>query len=124
MYDTDKFIWLQAREVWLFSMLYNNVEPRKEWLDAAIHGAAFLEKHGHDGALNWYFALDRRGAPLVEPYNIFSYTFATMAFGQLNKATGNPRLRRHRPADFRNHPLQSLQPQGQMEQSVTRQPDA
>ena len=91
VYDTDKFIWLQAREVWLFSMLYNNVEPRKEWLDAAIHGAAFLEKHGHDGALNWYFALDRRGAPLVEPYNIFSYTFATMAFGQLNKATGNPR---------------------------------
>jgi len=26
---------------------------------------------------------------LVEPYNIFSYTFATMAFGQLSKATGN-----------------------------------
>lgn len=39
-------------------MLYNKVEPRKEWLDAAIHGAAFLEKHGHDGALNWYFCLD------------------------------------------------------------------
>jgi len=26
---------------------------------------------------------------LVEPYNIFSYTFATMAYGQLAKATGN-----------------------------------
>ena len=30
-----------------------------------------------------------KGAPLVEPYNIFSYTFATMAFGQLSLATGN-----------------------------------
>lgn len=29
------------------------------------------------------------GIPLVEPYNIFSYTFATMAFGQLSLATGN-----------------------------------
>lgn len=46
-------------------------------------------KHGHDGQLNWYFALDREGNPLVEPYNIFSYTFAVIAFGQLSIATGN-----------------------------------
>ena len=26
VYDTDKFIWLQARQVWMFSMLYNKVE--------------------------------------------------------------------------------------------------
>ena len=86
VYDTDKFIWLQGREVWMFSKLYNTVEPRKEWLDAAIQGAEFLKKYGHDGNLNWYFALDREGHPLVEPYNIFSYTFATIAFGQLSIA--------------------------------------
>ena len=89
VFDTDKFVWLQGRQVWMLSMLYNKVEKRQEWLDAAIHGAEFLKKHGHDGNLNWYFSLDRRGAPLVEPYNIFSYTFATMAFGQLSLATGN-----------------------------------
>ena len=89
VFDTDKFIWLQAREVWLFSMLYNRVEKRQEWLDCAIQGAEFLKKHGHDGQLNWYFSLDQQGNPLVEPYNIFSYTFATMAFGQLSIATGN-----------------------------------
>ena len=89
VFDTDKFIWLQGREVWLFSMLYNRVEKRQEWLDAAIQGAEFLKKYGHDGNLNWYFSLDRQGNPLVEPYNIFSYTFATMAFGQLSIATGN-----------------------------------
>lgn len=86
VYDTDKFIWLQGREVWMFSKLYNTVEPRKEWLDAAIQGAEFLKKYGHDGNLNWYFALDREGHPLVEPYNIFSYTFAVIAFGQLSIA--------------------------------------
>lgn len=89
VFDTDKFIWMQGREVWMFSMLYNNVEARKEWLECARQGGEFLKKHGHDGNLNWYFSLDRQGNPLVEPYNIFSYTFATMAFGQLSKATGS-----------------------------------
>ena len=86
VYDTDKFIWLQGREVWMFSKLYNTVEPRQEWLEAAIQGVEFLKKYGHDGNLNWYFALDREGRPLVEPYNIFSYTFAVIAFGQLSIA--------------------------------------
>jgi N-acylglucosamine 2-epimerase len=89
VYDTDKFVWLQGREVWMFAMLYNKVEKKQEWLDCAIQGAEFLKKHGHDGDYNWYFSLSREGLPLVEPYNIFSYTFATMAFGQLGLATGN-----------------------------------
>ncbi len=89
VFDTDKFIWLQGREVWMLATLYNKVEKRQEWLDAAIQGAEFLKQHGHDGRLNWYFALDREGHPLVEPYNIFSYTFAVIAFGQLSIATGN-----------------------------------
>ncbi|MFZ5429676.1 MAG: AGE family epimerase/isomerase [Bacteroidota bacterium] len=88
VFDTDKFIWLQGREVWMFSTLYNRVEQRPEWLDMALHGADFLQKYGHDGNLNWYFSLTREGKPLVEPYNIFSDCFATMAFGQLFKATG------------------------------------
>lgn len=87
VFDTDKFIWLQGREVWMLATLYNKVEKRQEWLDAAVQGAEFLKKYGHDGQLNWYFALDREGNPLVEPYNIFSYTFAVIAFGQLALAT-------------------------------------
>ena len=89
VYDEDKFVWLQGREVWLFSMLYNKVDKKKEWLDCAIQGAEFMKKHAHDGDYNWYFSLTRDGKPLVEPYNIFSYTFAAMAFGQLSLATGN-----------------------------------
>ena len=42
VYDTDKFIWLQGREVWMFAMLYNKVERRKEWLDCAVQGGEFL----------------------------------------------------------------------------------
>ena len=89
IFDTDKFIWMQGREVWMFSSLYNKVEKKQEWLDCAIQGAEFLKKYGHDGNYNWYFSVDREGHPLVEPYNIFSYTFAVIAFGQLSIATGN-----------------------------------
>jgi N-acylglucosamine 2-epimerase len=89
IYDTDKFVWLQGRQVWFFSMAYNNIEKRKEWLDCAVQGAEFLKRYGHDGNYNWYFSLTREGKPLVQPYNIFSDCFATMAFGQLSKATGS-----------------------------------
>jgi N-acylglucosamine 2-epimerase len=89
VFDTDKFVWLQGREVWLFSMLYNNLEKNPEWLKCALQGGEFLKKFGHDGSYNWYFSLTREGKPIIEPYNIFSYTFATMAFGQLSKASGN-----------------------------------
>ena len=89
VFDTDKFVWMQGREVWMLSMLYNKVEHRQEWLDAAVQGAEFMRRYAHDGQLNWYFSLTCEGQPLVEPYNIFSYTFATMAFGQLAIATGN-----------------------------------
>ena len=67
VFDTDKFIWLQGREVWMLATLYNKVEKRQEWLDAAIQGAEFLKRYGHDGNLNWYFALDRE-IMLVTPY--------------------------------------------------------
>ena len=89
VFDTDKFIWLQGREVWFFSFLYNKVEKRPEWLECAVQGGEFLKKYGHDGNFNWYFSLTQDGKPLVAPYNIFSYTFAAMAFGQLSLATGN-----------------------------------
>ncbi|MDO9614564.1 MAG: AGE family epimerase/isomerase, partial [Bacteroidota bacterium] len=59
VFDTDKFIWLQGREVWMFATLYNKVEQRPEWLEMASHGARFLQEHGHDANLNWYFSLTR-----------------------------------------------------------------
>ena len=86
VYDTDKFIWLQGREVWCFSFMYNQVANNAEWLDMALHGADFLQKYGRDKNGDWYFSLTADGKPLVQPYNIFSDCFATMAFAALDKA--------------------------------------
>ncbi|NRB64871.1 MAG: AGE family epimerase/isomerase, partial [Saprospiraceae bacterium] len=87
VYDTDKFIWLQARQVWTFASLYQNIEAKSQWLDIAIHGATFLEKYGQDAAGHWYFSLRGDGKPLIQPYSIFSDCFAAMAFGQLYQVT-------------------------------------
>ena len=89
VYDTDKFMWLQCRQVWTFSMLYQNVQQDAEWLKIAEDGADFIRKYGRDENKDWYFSLTREGKPLTQAYNIFSDCFATMAFAQLSKANGN-----------------------------------
>ncbi len=118
VFDTDKFIWLQGREVWMFATLYNKVEQRPEWLEMALHGAHFLQEHGHDGNLNWYFSLTREGKPLIEPYNIFSDCFATMAFGQLYQATGNEEYADIAKKTFENILKRSENPKGKFSKAV------
>ena len=117
VFDTDKFVWLQGRQVWMFSSLYNQVEKKQEWLDMALHGAEFLQKYGHDADGNWYFSLTREGKPLIHPYNIFSDCFATMAFGQLYKATGNEEYGQIAKTTFDNSLKKSSNPKGQFNKS-------
>jgi N-acylglucosamine 2-epimerase len=83
IYDTDKFVWLQARQVWMFATLYQHIEERGNWYKIALSGANFLEKHGRNSKGDWYFSLNQQGEPLIQPYNIFSDCFAAMAFGKL-----------------------------------------
>jgi len=112
VFDTDKFMWLQGREVWLFSMLYNKVERKQEWLDMALHGADFMKKYGRDSIGNWYFSLTREGKPLVQPYNIFSDCFAAMAFSELYKATGDQEHKQIALSTFQNIQQRQDNPKG------------
>jgi N-acylglucosamine 2-epimerase len=112
VFDTDKFMWLQGRQVWFFSMMYNQVECRQSWLDLALLGARFMEKHGRDKNGNWYFSLTREGKPLVQPYNIFSDCFACMAFAELYKATGDSVHKTIALETFHNIQTRSDNPKG------------
>lgn len=85
VYDTDKFAWLQGRQIWTYSMLFDKVAAKQEWKDIAELGASFMRKHGRDANGDWYFSFTKEGKPLVQPYNIFSDCFATMGFGALCK---------------------------------------
>ncbi|WP_149525439.1 AGE family epimerase/isomerase [Sphingobacterium hotanense] len=89
VFDTDKFMWLQGRQIWTMATMYNEVEPKTEWKEMALQGAEFILKNGRDENGDWYFALDRYGKPLVQPYNIFSDCFATMGLAALYKIEKN-----------------------------------
>ena len=120
VYDTDKFIWLQARQVWTFSMLFNKVQQRTRWLDIARHGATFLSQHGMDDIGNWYFALDRVGQPLVQPYNIFSDCFAAMAFAQYALASGDDKAADLAKKTFENIIDRAPNPKGIYEKRISK----
>jgi len=102
VFDTDKFMWLQGREVWCFSYMYANLQQNEEWLEMAKLGAEFMEKYGRDADGNWYFSLTAEGKPLVQPYNIFSDCFATMAFAALDKALPNDAYKKIAVDTFQN----------------------
>ncbi len=102
VFDRDKFMWLQGRQVWCFSFMYNQVEKREDWLNMALHGATFMERFGRDAGGNWYFSLTADGRPLVQPHNIFSDCFATMAFASLYKAKPDERYRQIAVDTFEN----------------------
>jgi N-acylglucosamine 2-epimerase len=117
VYDTDKFVWLQNRQVWIFSMLYNQCEKRENWLKIAANGANFLAQKGRDSDGNWYFALDRAGNPLVQPYNIFSDCFAAMAFSQYALASGETWAQEVALAAYQNVLRRQDNPKGQYNKS-------
>ncbi|MDD3386037.1 MAG: AGE family epimerase/isomerase [Bacteroidales bacterium] len=112
VYDTDKFVWLQARQAWMFAKLFNLIEARQEWLDLSRLGLDFLKNHARDEEGNWFFSLTREGKPLVQPYNIFSDCFAAMAFGEWHKATGDAESAEMAVRTFRNILRRSDNPKG------------
>ncbi|MFQ3586727.1 MAG: AGE family epimerase/isomerase [Fimbriimonadaceae bacterium] len=93
VYGPDKPIWLQGRIAWLFARLYNEVEPRPEWLELSRHGIDFLEKHAFDADGRMFFVVARDGRPLRKRRYLFSETFATMAFAEYARATRDDRYR-------------------------------
>jgi N-acylglucosamine 2-epimerase len=118
VFDTDKFIWLQAREVWMFAKMFNEWEANPSWLKIAIHGADFLEKYGRNEDGDWYFSLRKDGKPLVSAYNIFSDCFAVMAFAQLAKASGEARYAQIAIQSFEHILQRQSNPKGKFSKAI------
>jgi len=46
VFDTDKFLWMQGRELWCWSHLYRAIDKKIQWLEMAAHGAEFIHTFG------------------------------------------------------------------------------
>ncbi|MBK8913665.1 MAG: AGE family epimerase/isomerase [Phycisphaerales bacterium] len=94
LYGTDKPVWLQGRETWLFATLFTQIEPREDWLRLARHGADFLDRHCFAPGGKMYFCVTRDGRPLRMRRYVYSEVFAIIAFAALAKAENSPQRRR------------------------------
>ena len=61
----DKYVWSQLRAIWTFSALYNKIERKPEYLDAAMHIFNFIKDCGRNERGEWYFCLNEKRAAVV-----------------------------------------------------------
>lgn len=88
VYDGRKYVWLQGRAAWTFSKLYNDVEPREEWLEFSRSCVQFLQRHVYDSRGRCYFSLTREGAPVAQQRKPYAGVFVALGLLEYAKATG------------------------------------
>ncbi len=87
---TDKPMWIQGRMGWTAARLYNDIEPRPEWLAASRHAVDFLRAHGFAADGRMFFLVTRDGRPLRKRRYLFSEIFAIQALAEYGKAARDP----------------------------------
>jgi N-acylglucosamine 2-epimerase len=88
VYDSRKYVWLNGRQVWTLSKLYNEAERKAEWLDAARLGAEFLRRHVFDAQGRCWFSLTREGHPAAFQRKPYAGLFVMLGFHEFAKASG------------------------------------
>ena len=101
VYDTTKYMWLQCRQVWMLSKLYNTVEKKSEWLEAARLGYEFIAAHGRGPEGRVYFSLDRQGRPKFIQRKVYAECFYIIALAEYSRAAGEPELKKEAARLFR-----------------------
>ena len=84
----DKYMWMNGRQVWMFSHLFNRHERRPAWLDIARLGADFMLAHAYQPDGKMYFRLTREGRPVSKVLSLYTEVFATIALAELSHAAG------------------------------------
>jgi N-acylglucosamine 2-epimerase len=87
--NPNKYIWAQARQLWMFSALYNRVDKRPHWLDLARHGREFIVKYAYAGNGRWNYKLDRAGNVKKGTISIATDLFALSGLVEHMRASGS-----------------------------------
>ncbi len=108
--DTDKSIWFQGRGAWMFATLYNTVEPKSQWLEAAESGIRFLRQFGRSPSGKLYFSVTQAGQPLRLRRYVYSESFAAIANAAYAKATGDQQAHSEALTYFSTYLRHSFEP--------------
>ena len=88
-YSTDKFMWMNGRQIWMLSHIYNTHEQRPEWLDAARLGVDFMLKHAFTENGKMHFRLTRDGKPRSGVLSTYTEIFAVIGLAEYSKAAAD-----------------------------------
>ncbi len=91
-YGTDKYMWMNGRQVWMFSHLYNTVEQRGEWLELAGMGMGFMLANAFREDGKMHFRLGREGRSRSEVLSLYTEVFAAIAAAEYSVAAGEDAL--------------------------------
>jgi len=86
---TDKYMWMNSRQVWMLSHLYNVHEQNAEWLDAARLGVEFMAQHAFRDDGTMHFRLTREGESRSEVLSLYTEVFGAIAMAEYAKASGD-----------------------------------
>ena len=89
-----KDIWYQGRAIWVYSFLYNYIDPNPRWLEIARKSRDFMVAHMHVGDGTWLNTVDRLGNPtdsiaIDRSNNIYGALFAAAGLVQYAKAANS-----------------------------------
>ncbi len=82
----DKYMWMNGRQVWMLSHLYNTCGGNPAWLDAARLGAEFMKEHAFKDDGRMHFRLTREGQSRSEVLSLYTEVFGAIAMAELAKA--------------------------------------
>jgi N-acylglucosamine 2-epimerase len=122
VYDTEKFMWMQWRIVWMFCELYRKLEPNDRWLRIAEQGYRFLTKYGKDNQGRYYFALARDGRATMAPYSVFSECFAVMGSAAYYAVTKDPEAKREALQAYNSYRQRETLPKGEWTKELPGKP--
>lgn len=86
---TDKYVWCQGRQTWMFAALCNHLERRDDWLALARTGRDMLVQHAHAGGGRFHYHLERDGTVRDASRSWFTDTFALSGLCEYALASGS-----------------------------------
>lgn len=87
--DYRKYGWFIGRNIYIYSALYNYIEKRQEWLNAAQAGYDFLVSKGLRSNYRVNLLMERDGGIIAADNSIFTDHFAVKGLFEYISATNN-----------------------------------
>lgn len=87
--DTDKNVWMHARQIYTFSTAYQLLGKKTIYYSLAKQGRDWLIKNAYAGSGKWHYLLSAQGKVLMKNHSVFTDAFALLGLSQFARVFDN-----------------------------------